>query len=1638
MDTDSKDDAATKHILDYYKKYSQNRDLPKYFSGTSVSYLPDIKGSVSPVAEIETSVKTNISIIVTSEEINKNVEEPIPNSRGSSPMSNHKLEWDSGADIGYGNCQEKRLRRSLSLPTIADLVEKRTDNDFGPVTSNPPVTRSQSSSSDGNVKVILLTCSSSSEYHSDENVCSSHLKEKESSTSLSSTNIKAPVNTGSSSSSSSNRNVDAHNINVSSSDSSNKQSLKQFASTLSYLKQKIGVPGAHSTPKFLDEGQDFIDNACSGTPVFKMSSSNNGEDKKVNSKSIGKKLLKKPCNLTVVPARVSEEDVIHKKHEISSSHLGKVLTKYQNQKIVNLAVTKPITVECTCSGQHLTNRPPQIVAKKSTVAVQTDEVTEKELQLIIRNSQRMYNNQSLVYFEYSESDKNSGRSTQTDSDIIESNCDSFEYLVEQPSQLKDSALHNNDMKSGQEQATNLKRTQKTHDLRTNYSEENSEKSSSKEFCLGNLVSAGLADNVEDDIGKSVYLLQRLLKSKKYDPVTKKRYIKKIIKKITESKYLEDSSTSSDLFVPKKLPKTADRNENNLLQSNIPWYPAGDQPKLSPRRKQLVQKTFTQDFMPGQQSSKEEISSAPEIVPINSRDMRKNPFTLTNNEFLVNRKCESADENKSIKTFSETGSTSLDRHYESSFSSAKSYQNWKEEKTLSEKILEKQSQEKSHSSNGNGDCFVKFADKERQYQISWINNEISHLGKLKGLLEKPKVVRKNPLNVKKTTNVYTVFNENDTPSKPKRNYVIETVIGSKSSSEMNFKLDGQVYTIQEYLNARKGRELKRPRQVTGNIEVISSDSITNIKVTTYCEECKKSPCICNLVEDEPGCACLGKCGSPTCICLKETPINTSTHPTTRQDYSKKLISTMCYICKKYICVCGDAESKERLKTEATNSNNGVLGTFIPAAPSRPTTVKFSTFPSTSKEENRRKQNLIPSSQKVDVLDQTLSKSVRSPRDEETTYGSLRKVFENCACTQDNCTCDFVEKLMNRFSKTDVPVSTACDNKCLQTDQGEIQSVGLQTRIDTQSQKQQTTILTVDDKCLQTEKYVSESESQTIGIQTWVNNQNEIQQTSVAVVNAQTEFLKLEGNFQNIGIQTKTDVKDQILQTSRSLDEQNGLKNNTKGVSFVDVNTSPQPQSVRTSPDHVTKQKGTPDSPKLHFVGTSAAVASQTSAANSVHSHSDSSRPTSSSKSSGFTSDHQKKVISICCCTQSESKPQGRNRGRNVRVQIDSSGTHSEKEDRKRKIDSLTTNSASYEICPSILVSSYNDTSRSMSEESSSKPPLVICVCCSESYPMNKISVLGSKNENYPLCCNCLTKRPILTSVCYAGPEENCPCSKPSTYKTDMSDATTKRTAMGSDVEEYCTCTKPFQFKNSKYCSHCQFKLRNTAKSKNGIAYTLTLESDCLNKIRRRRKKVPLEEIRLKVPSPSKKKKHKDKENVSKRDKEERKRGKEDDEERTCNCGRIICTSNCHVHGVSSKHRRHKDSLTLQEHLQRNRPDFIHSAEFRRHMVSNSKSARVFANVDAKLKFAEENMQQHSLRKPRKLFTEQEMKEITKRNYKKLPEVKEKIYNQREQRLRNADRFIVDVFARKIQRSVLKGKSSFPIDANVICLPKTCNC
>lgn len=89
------DDAVTKNVMEYYKKYSQNPDLPKYFSGSSVTYLPEFEEILDEnVPEI--IIHTDLDIAITTEEKNE-----LNTSTASSVLSNKKLEWDNGADIGY-------------------------------------------------------------------------------------------------------------------------------------------------------------------------------------------------------------------------------------------------------------------------------------------------------------------------------------------------------------------------------------------------------------------------------------------------------------------------------------------------------------------------------------------------------------------------------------------------------------------------------------------------------------------------------------------------------------------------------------------------------------------------------------------------------------------------------------------------------------------------------------------------------------------------------------------------------------------------------------------------------------------------------------------------------------------------------------------------------------------------------------------------------------------------------------------------------------------------------------------------------------------------------------------------------------------------------------------------------------------------------------------------------------------------------------------------------------------------------------------------------------------------------------------------------------------------------------------------
>ncbi|KAJ3642812.1 hypothetical protein Zmor_025565 [Zophobas morio] len=648
---DDDHDAVSKQIVDYYKKYSQSKQLPKYFSGTALSYMPPIVQNEEIAAYSKPSIvidDTNSETLVPKPTPEASVE-PKAVSPTSSVTSNRKLEWDNGADIGYNNCNRStNLHKSLSLPILLSSVDnKKVAKSTKPTLSSQVVTViSYHSESDTKDAQINSSSSSSSPYRPEVPIQSSSSSVK--------TNPK-PVSSSSSS----------------------------FSNTIAYLKSKIGSPDAESTPKITSSSQPqvYID-----TPI----------------------------------APKPKQQIKH--------------------RTVNLCFTKPISIQCLdnqkkkASDKKIQTSFAEGVSKSVQTSESLELLTHKTDKEVINERE----NQSVVFINYnSESDKRTCSSnTQTDAEIIASHCDSFEYYREENLQKKISSKS---------------------DLTD----------SSKDVpVLGQLISQKQSGSLINDVDRSIELLQKLLKSKKYDVATKKRYVKKIVDKIVNTKYSEDSTTSSELFVPKRQP-----NKDGV-------------PKFSV-------KTFTDEFVPGFEHKKRSI--------LTSTHQSGDPSVLG----TIDSK------------------TSLEKQQNQS---SGSYHSWKNDKTESEKLLEEKQR-------GQGDQLVKFAMKERQHQIAWINDEISHLTKLKGLLEKKS---------QKTTTVYMVSDcdclsgnaASGSRGPSPRNYVIETEVSTSSSSgPVDYNLYDKDGTKKNYRVRETSAQanLNFNRKVVRDIEVVSDDKTTNIKV-----------------------------------------------------------------------------------------------------------------------------------------------------------------------------------------------------------------------------------------------------------------------------------------------------------------------------------------------------------------------------------------------------------------------------------------------------------------------------------------------------------------------------------------------------------------------------------------------------------------------------------------------------------------------------------------------------------------------------------------------------------------------------------------------------------------------------------------
>ncbi|XP_072378948.1 uncharacterized protein [Diabrotica undecimpunctata] len=1051
------EDSSTKQVLEYYQKYSQSKQLPKYFSGTSISYLPQIVDEEPSARKLDTIYPTRDVKIIPSKQYEKPEQNPEILSPTESVASNKKLEWDNLGDIGYNNA--KKLYKSTSLPILTQhTIIKIDDIPKGPT---------------DNVKIVIYPYTSSSEEKTSE---------KNTVQSLSSSSPIVEKEIPTSSGTFSFHSSEKQKLLSSDSDSSlNDRKILEFKKSLNYIKKKIGLPDAHSTPHE-PESPKIECQIMTETPLVKKTDKpikNIIKDIQIENESIQSNVLVKPTKSALTfPAN-------------------------SNKKSVNLCLTKPVLVDCL----------PKTNIKQYAVGVQTGSVVDCKSQ--------QAPNELITLYNQSENNKTSDSGKSSSSNGVASKCDSFEYVKNSNNgQNISMRSENNPIEIAEAHITD------NHEANSTNSE-NSEAATNNREMTNDCTKSGC------DIEKHIYVLQRLIRSKKYDSSAKRKYIRKILQKITESKYLEDSNTSSDLFYPKTDPSKIlhDQIKNSSLknENTSSSYQSHEDKKVSPKKKvsestdsdishEREQKTeikpstskssafgYRKESKPVQKKKFDSVQftnlpSKPSIqseVPVTTRTKRT-PFTLTREP---------------------NNSSSSDKS-----SSPQSHQNWKECKTVSEKMFENRGQ-----IIGAGDQVTQFADKERQYQLNWIDREINHLGKLKSILEKHKEPYPVPENIKKMTSVYMVTaNSNDAVH---RNYVIETKLGTGTSRQRNFRINGENYVVEDPNVHSKDNSQSPP--LVADIQVLATDKTTNIKVTAFCGLCKRSPCVCVTdflqglsnpfkVSDNKVQKHLNekvKTYSSTCSC------NTTSSSTTN---SRNSSHTICINCHRAPCTCCSCKKTHDIKTCSVcqlyscmcviSPKDSYVGTFIPTKKSsegsqskvcslckalscictaQTKSKKCSTCttcPCTCKKISSKMKkscckckstpctcsNISFKSEKTvcskcgisSCICQLLSCSSTSSTGSSVNTDLLRKLFSDCKCGTSNlCSCDFVNKLLQHFNKTDVEVQSRAlkSNEC--TD------AATQNHLSVDDKKVQDILLTQEHKSVQPKFTKMSSSSQT---------------------------------------------------------------------------------------------------------------------------------------------------------------------------------------------------------------------------------------------------------------------------------------------------------------------------------------------------------------------------------------------------------------------------------------------------------------------------------------------------------------------------------------------------------------------------------
>ncbi|XP_033207184.1 uncharacterized protein LOC117166878 isoform X2 [Belonocnema kinseyi] len=807
-------------VMEYYRKYSQNSNLEQYFSlpTTSASsegikyyyslyelnpkpgdngqcykdfnlksYVPKERRRWVRPPLVGQSCGTDSSGIYArpladpsspSPELKRATPETIPEEKSechdtpditerkapsptSSVASHRRLEWDSGADVGYYAATPHNKQESKKLSTIERMAlargcsaALRLDPE-GTTESAKMQTGRLSSKSimrpDANSTSLKETISGSEseveitpivKNHLSGVITGSDIKSEERKSSRLASQLSVPPSS-----------------NIS-------ESIFETPKSSGVFKVPVGSPVKYATEGRRIKARNL--NACT-SPLKKSSSMN---------------ILAMPT--TKVPLKRSQSDL-----NLDARDKSKVLPRliFNSTSSIATVVNKPTTCDKViqtsfnvCSQESVGVQVSALEEEKPPLPKRGTSLTQRSLHSILKNSRNTYKVQpkrnehsqkvssKLSAEEQSEVDetRNSSLETGTDSspvtpqpddtENITGRANSFEYF---PGHIYEnvpngSASHVSSVDTG----------------RSNSTMPNTSSSVDEKLW-------GESDSLVRDLERSVNILKSLVDANKYDKDVKKRLIHHVVKRLVTTKY------------------TDDRIEHNL-EENVPWNP--DDARKKVYRSEIIQalakKHNTTDSSDDWKPQKKKIESSNSDkfdrntdrtemdgrkarMGLRTDDCGRSSNTPTDpnksessecfmpqrnyksskikNIFCMKKKCEvpHGETTTSNSSAADQNRVLLDaainsRRSPEDSSNQRVNDDWRLPTTVSERQFEL----RRCSNSDSGDSkLVSYAEMEKKNQLIWITNEISHLSNLKKLLEQPKKLDRPKQSPRKSQPVY---------------------------------------------------------------------------------------------------------------------------------------------------------------------------------------------------------------------------------------------------------------------------------------------------------------------------------------------------------------------------------------------------------------------------------------------------------------------------------------------------------------------------------------------------------------------------------------------------------------------------------------------------------------------------------------------------------------------------------------------------------------------------------------------------------------------------------------------------------------------------------------------------------------------